>query len=125
MVIAVDYDELIDSMIIKAEGNVGREEICGLRDKILEHPCFRMDINQLFDATECRLELSTEDLEYIAFYYSQKSSELGNNRKLALLVAKDVDYGMMRQYEVFFDSGPTVLVQAFRDPSKAKYWLKN
>lgn len=124
MPFTVEYDELIDSLIIKTEGNVGCEEICMLRDQILEHPNFRKDINQLFNATDCILDLSTEDLKIIAAHYSSKASELGNNRKLALLVSRDLDFGRMRQYEVFFYSGPTLLVQAFRDLSQAEKWLK-
>ena len=125
MSIIVDYDEFLDSLIIKTGGKVGCEEICALRDKILEHPNFRKNINQLFDATSSLLDLSSEDLQIIASHYSLKSNELGSNRKLALLVDKDLDFGRMRQYEVYFDSGPTVLVQAFRDPSKARIWIKN
>ncbi len=124
MPIRVDYDDVLDSIIITAAGNIGCEEICVLRDQILNQSNFRKDINQLFDATDALLDLSTEDLKSIASHYSIKSHELGHKRKLALLVSKDLNFGLMRQYEVFFDAGPTVLVQAFRELSIAQDWLK-
>jgi len=124
MAIQVEYDGDIDALIIKADGEVGREEIFLLRDQIIKHSNFKQNINQLFDATGSQLTLSTDDLRKIAYYYGVKFEELGDNRKLALLVSQDLDFGMMRQYEVFFDSGPNVMVQAFRDGLKAKKWLK-
>lgn len=124
MPINVEYDESLDSMIIETIGTVGCDEICLLRDQLLEHADFRENINQLFDASRGQLDLSADDLQKIASYYIVKSEQLGNNRKLALVVSKELDFGRMRQYEVYFYSGPTVYVKAFRNLSEAREWLK-
>lgn len=124
MDLEVIYDESIDSLIIKSTSNVGPEEIYRLRDQILEHPNFKTNINQLFDSTKGQIDLSATDLQRIASHYQEVGEKLGFDRKLALVVTRDLDFGKMRQYEAYFDSGPDVLVHAFRSLSEAREWLK-
>lgn len=123
MAIETTYNEVIDCIVIKIIGTVGYNDILLLRDMIIGHPNFRRDINQLFDCSEGELDLSTSDLENIAFHYMRVSDQLGLDRKLALVVSRDLDYGMMRQYEAFFYSGPNVAVSAFKSLDEAKEWL--
>ncbi len=125
MSLEVIYDDSIDSIVIISKKVVGKNDILLLRDSILNHPNFRKNINQLFDSTEGQIDLTSEDLVNIATYYQTKSNQLGNNRKLALVVSRDVDFGRMRQYEAFFDAGPGVIVHSFRSINEAKDWIKN
>ena len=112
MSIDVDYDEQSKCILIKIHNTVGCDEICALRDQLLNHPKFTTNINQIFDATEGQLQLTMEDLQKIASHYSEEVETLGNKRKLALVVSKDLDFARTRQYEAFFDSGPNVLIHS-------------
>jgi len=122
--IKVGYDESIDSIVLKSNNVIKYDDVCLLRDQIITHPKFRKNIHQLFDSTESQFDLSSEELIKLASYYQEKSDQLGHNRKLAVVVSRDLDFGKMRQYEAFFDSGPNVLVQAFRSLLDAREWLK-
>lgn len=124
MSIEVRYDEEHDSIIITVHGVLDRKSGISLRDRILTHQQFRKNINQIFDCSSGKLELTTEDLKVIAAHFNQKSEVLGGNRKLALVVSRDLDFGMMRQYEAFFYTGPEVLVHSFRSLEKAIKWIK-
>ena len=124
MLFRITYDEEIDGFVIKATGTVRREDIILSLDQFLKHPKFRQNINQLFDCTEGNLDLTTQDLISISSYFSSISCQLGHNRKLAIAVCGDLNYGIMRQYEALFDSGPNVSVFVFKSISDARNWLK-
>ena len=124
MPLKVTYDENIDCLVIKATDSIKYDDLLSLRELILNNPKFRRDINQLFDCTEGKLYLTTEEVERIAYHFSHVADQLGLNRKLALAVSSDLDYGIMRQYEVFFYSGPSVSVCAYKSLSDARDWLK-
>lgn len=124
MPLKVTYDEVIDCLVVKATDSIKCDDLLSLRELILNHPKFRQDINQLFECTEGKLDLTTSDLERIASHFSRVADQLGLNRKLALGVSRDFEFGMMRQYEVFFYSGPNVSVRAFKSLSDAREWLK-
>ena len=125
MTLEVSHDEVNDYMVIKAIGTVGYKEIFALRDQLINHSSFRKNINQLFDCSEGELNLTTNDLKRIAMDYTEVADQLGHDRKLALVVSRDLDFGMMRQYEAFFYSGPGVSICAYRSLAEAIKWLKS
>lgn len=55
--------------------------------------------------------------------FSKIGQILGLERKLAIMASRDADFGRMRQYEVFFQSGPDVKVHVFRSLDEAREWL--
>ncbi len=124
MSVEVTYDTSLGCIVIKNNSIAGIEEILSLRDMILSHTNFRTNIGQLFDSTEGQFDLTSDDLMKIADHYKAKSDQLGKNRKLALVVSRDLDFGRARQYEAFFNAGPDVTVQAFRSISEAREWMR-
>jgi hypothetical protein len=123
MALGITYDDEIDGLVIKVTGTVGREDILLSIDRFLNHPKFRQNINQLFDCTEGDLDFTTQDLESIASYFNTIADQLGHDRKLAIVASRDLKFGMMRQYEAFFDSGPSINICVFRSLSDAREWL--
>lgn len=123
MPIEVSYEAGLDALMIQCTGTVVYKDMPVLGNQILSHPDFRKNISQIFDVTQGVLELSTEDLKQVATDFSQIAKILGMNRKLALVVSRDVDFGMMRMYEVFFQPGPHVKIMSFRSMDKAKQWI--
>ncbi len=120
----VEYDPEVDALVIRVFGRLFYDDLPQIVQQVTEHPSFRTNISQLFDCTEGELGLSTRDLEHIAEDFTALSDLLGLNRRLALLVSRAVDFGMMRQYEVFFRPGPGVKVRAFADRHAARTWLQ-
>ncbi len=123
MAISITHDDKNDCIVIKVTGAIDYEDILSLREELLNHPLFRQNINQLFDCTEGELNLTTGDLQRIAADYGEVADKLGHNRKLALVVSRDLDFGMMRQYEAFFYAGPDVDIRAHRSVIEAQIWL--
>ena len=121
----VEYDPQVDALVIRVFGRLFYDDLPQIVQQVIDHPGFRININQLFDCTEGELGLSTQDLEHIAEDFTAISDLLGLNRRLALLVSRAVDFGMMRQYEVFFRPGPGVNVRTFRERQAARIWLQS
>lgn len=124
MPIELEYDPSIHGLYIKATGNIVYTDLPVLAKQLMAHPDFRTNISQLFDCTEGKLDLSTDDLDRIARDFMQVADILGRDRRLALVVSRDVDFGKLRQYEVFFESGPGVEVNIFRSLHDARKWLQ-
>lgn len=124
MPIEMKYDSKIDAIVMRASGKITYDDISDLAEDIVAHPEFRMNINQLFDITYGEFELSTNEIERIARDYLSKSELLGHERRFAIVVSRDVDYGMVRQYEVFFQAGPGVETCGFRSLGEARQWLQ-
>ena len=124
MTMKIHYDSTLDALVIEVTGSITYEDLPPLAQQIVAHPNFRTNINQLFDCTKGQLDLSYEDLKRIAKDFMAISEVLGSKRRLALAVSRAVDFGMMRQYEVFFSGGPEVEVRAFSALPEAKVWLE-
>ncbi len=124
MPIVINYDTTIDTIVIKATGRIIYKDILILANGLIAHSNFRMNINQLFDSTEGELDLSTEEVKQISQDFLQISEVLGLKRRLAIAVSRDLDFGMMRMYAVFFEAGPGVEVNIFKSLDEARKWLK-
>ena len=124
MPIETKYDSTIDVIVMRATGKITYDDISDLAENIVAHPEIRMNINQLFNITDGEFDLSSNEIERIAQDYLSISELLGHERRFAIAVSRDVDYGMMRQYEVFFQAGPGVEIRGFRSLDEARQWLQ-
>lgn len=125
MPIQLQYNSTLDCIYILFQGQISCDEIILLKDQVINCPDFRENITQIIDCTQGSLDLTTDDLQKIANSYLNSSSSLGLNRKLALIVSQDIDFGKMRQYEAFFEAGPTVKLRTFRSKEEAFKWVQN
>jgi|GEM_PF-5642623 len=123
MPIETTYDSTIDAIVMKATGKINIDDIQDLAAALVTHPEFRTNINQLFDNSCGEFDLSILELRKIAKDFQSLSDRLGKERRFAIVVSREVDYGMMRQYEVFFNVGPGVEVYVFRSLNEARQWI--
>jgi len=124
MPIEIKYDSTIDAIVMSATGKISYDDITNLTENIVTHTQFRTNINQLFDITDGEFNLSIDEIEQIAQDYLGISELLGHERRYAIVVSREVDYGMTRQYEVFFNAGPGVETCGFRSLDEARQWLQ-
>ena len=70
--------------------------------------------------------LTIDDVQAIATISEQYREQLGT-AKVAILVARDLDYGMTRMWQVFVESYTTSKdsVEIFRNRDEAVSWLKS
>ena len=124
MALTIDYDPGLDAMVLKAFGKVTYQDIAHHAQELLSHPSFTVNISQLFDCTEGKLSLTAEELQQLAVDFTRLSLQMGFNRRLAIVLSRDVDYGITRQYEALFQPDPRVEIRAFRSLENAHQWLR-
>ena len=125
MTIEVGYDKSLDCIVINATGIIQYSDLPQLAQDLITHKDFRTNINQIFDCSAGELNFTINDIQKIADDFNQIAEQLGFVRKLALVVSREVDFGQMRQYDVFFQSGPDVMVHIFRSLAEAMTWIKS
>lgn len=125
MTIDIEYNKYLDCIVINATGQIEYKDLTKLAIALIKHKDFRSNINQIFNCSNGELALTMSDLKKIAIDFTQVAGTLGLDRKLALVVSRDLDFGQMRQYEAFFQSGPHVLVHVCRSIDEACDWIKN
>lgn len=125
MTIEIKYDESLDFIVINVTGKLEHSDLPKLAQDLIDHKNFRTNINQIFDCRNGSLDFTTNELQQIADDFSSIAEVLGLERKLALVVSRDVDFGQMRQYEVFFTPGPSVIIHVFRSLADARIWINS
>ena len=81
--------------------------------------------DRLWDYREADLTgLSAEDLETIVKFVEARSDQLGNVR-VGMLVAREVDFGISRQYGAVAGSSYGARFGVFRDEADAIAWMEH
>ncbi len=125
MTIEIKYDRSLDCIVINVTGKLEHNDLPKLAQDLIDHKNFRININQIFDCSNGSMDFTTYELQKIADDFGLIAEVLGLERKLALVVSRDVDFGQMRQYEVFFAPGPGVSIHVFRSLAEARIWINS
>ena len=94
---------------------------------VLEHEEWKPGGLILLNHTELNTgPLTIDDVQAIAIISGQYSEQLGTAR-VAIVVARDLDYGMTRMWQVFVENQTISYASAkiFRNRDEAWAWLKN
>ena len=94
---------------------------------VLEHDEWKPGGLILLDHTKLNTgPLTVDDVQAIAIISGQYSEQLGTAR-VAIVVARDLDYGMTRMWQVFVENQTNSYASAkiFRNRDEAWAWLKN
>jgi hypothetical protein len=118
----VGVDESTGIVVVHVEGEPDVEEIKDAMSKIWQTPEYRSNLRVLWDVrTGNAANLSSETLRDIARFQRDKRPELPQSR-VAILVAREVDFGLMRMLGAFLPEGP-LQENVFRDAETAWQWL--
>jgi hypothetical protein len=92
--------------------------------QLLSHPDFRKDMDTLWDfrAVEEIHTLQPSDMHAIAREVTDRAEKRGAGR-VALVMAREVDFGLARMYELMSDGLVPLSIRVFRDLGEAEAWL--
>ena len=77
----------------------------------------------LFDYTELdTTRLSTEDVHLLAELGTPRASDIGQG-KAAVVVDRDLEYGLVRMFQVFVEDNVASRFRLFRSRDEALIWL--
>ncbi|MCB1064441.1 MAG: hypothetical protein KDN20_16170 [Verrucomicrobiae bacterium] len=124
MTIKFEYDASMDCIVIETEGVIVYDDLAALMQGLMSHEKFRPNISQILDCTNAALEIPMNQIKRFAAEASKLGEVFGEDRKLAMVVSRDIDFAQMRQYEAFLQIGPGVQVQIFRSLDQARGWIR-
>jgi hypothetical protein len=111
-------------VVRKVTGPLSVDEIFAARQDVLKHPEFRPGMNALWDLSEASLmNLDMDEVRAVVGRAQQEGDAYGTDYRAAVVVPKDIDYGITRQFEAVATNVPFV-VMAFRSVEEALQWLK-
>jgi hypothetical protein len=118
---AVRPDE--GQVIFTVRGGFTADEFIEAVEAASELPGWRPAMDALFDMTDgLGNQLSPDALKRMARFMWASTPKLGAGYKVAVVAARDVEYGLSRMFQVFMD-GPPFEFRIFRDRAEALEWL--
>lgn len=125
MKITTNINKEADLRTHKVTGTLSLNELLAKLDEIYSIPDFEPDMNVLWDLKDADLaSFSTDDIHKVRDFVGHKWGTGGTSRA-ALVVSRDIDFGLSRMYEVSLESITTSKLQVFRDMDKALAWLRS
>lgn len=92
-------------------------------EKTVEDPDYLPGMNAVWHFVNLKkVDITSQDLMYVAKYASEAIDEGGKEYKLALVAGDDLPFGLTRLYEAWSSDRP-VIIQNFRDLDEAMLWI--
>jgi hypothetical protein len=108
---------------IKIAGPANSKKYEEVFDTLFMHEKWKLGAPLLFDETELdSSKISVDDVHRIAAICTQRKTKFGASR-CALIVSRDLEYGMNRMWMVFVEDEWDVTVGLFRSRDEAISWL--
>lgn len=119
----IEVDQDRGQFIVHAQGHIDTEAEKCMFDEIIAHPMWSAQFNLLFDHSHCHWgHLSSDDIVYRAKLIGQLSRHF-NDRKMAIVLSTDLDYGLGRMLEAFTYKNLNGTLHIFRSVNEAETWL--
>ena len=99
------------------------DEWRGAVDSIPAHVEYRRGMGVLHDFRKLRVAMPIPGMEERVNYLVAHAADFGPTR-WAVVVARDVDFGMGRMAQVLLQSGRLIEIRVFRDPGEAEEWAR-
>jgi hypothetical protein len=118
----INEDESLFTVITEGEGDV-KGIIAFLKD-IISHPKWKPGKFILLDHRALRIDkITVSGIDEVSMFFKSIANELGNG-KIALVMKRDIDFGIARAWEIVTDSHVDISINVFRDIDKAIDWLE-
>jgi hypothetical protein len=123
MAITTRIDKESNLRLHTVKGTLTLKELLEKLKEVYSEPDYRPEMDVIWDLREADLSpFSTSDIRKVGDYVSGHwGAESGS--KAALVVSRDLDFGLSRMYEFFLESRTSSEVQVFRDYDEAMDWI--
>jgi hypothetical protein len=121
-VVTTHVDEAAGFATHTATGDLTLDEIGEAFEALLEDPAFKPGLPVLWDLREASItSLSNLEIQQLLKLNAKRKDARGSGRA-AILVSKEVDYGIARMFQVYAEELPWETM-VFRDFSQAEPWV--
>jgi hypothetical protein len=105
-----------------ASGRVSGPDLVDYYKRLRNHPDFKHDLNEIFDATQVEeIDVTADDVRRLSAVTEEYTS-LGVPVKVAIVAPGDLEFGMSRMYELLQTRSINTL-RVFRERSLAERWI--
>jgi hypothetical protein len=118
--LSFDRDSGIWTLVLS--GSLGAEEVAAAIREMYESPDYRPDAPRLYDARAFEDVFATRELRSLA--YRPEFIQAVDDARSAIVVSRDVAFGMARMYQAWMDDQP-VKVRVFHEIEEARAWLQD
>lgn len=120
--ITTTFDSERDLSIHKFDGKLETDDITGKLKEYYAGDKITLNVIWVFNESDVS-DITSSDLRRILFH-TKKYAHSRSGGKTALVVSKDLGYGLARIFETFVDYEPFPFeVRSFRSMNEAKEWL--
>lgn len=108
---------------IQTEGDGDVEGIIAFLKDIISHPQWKPGNNILLDHRALSINaISVSGINEVSAYFKSIADKLGNG-KIALVMSREVDFGIARAWENITTDDVDIKIYVFRELEKAISWL--
>lgn len=117
------FDNGLSCFIVSAAGPATIHDIRSLVDEVLKDSGWRSGMNVIVDYRLAELNfLTSSDAHSLADFIKRLKEKIGVGR-IAHVVSRDVDFGMIRMWENMVDDQVSFYFQVFYSMDDARSWL--
>jgi len=121
--IAIAFDEATGTVCLSLTGRLTARSVISAIEKLEAHPEFSPERPRLWDVRQADLSKLSRD-EFGRIARAARESHLSRpGVRVAVLVSRDVDFGMARMFELTEGSSLLASMAVFRDEAAAMAWL--
>ena len=125
MEISIYIDPRADVREHKVSGLIDIQQLKDFLKKLYETPDFNPNMSVIWDLGEADFSaVSSSDVRSVMDLVG-KYWGVGGKSKAALVVAKEVGFGLTRMYEILMSSATTSKVMVFKTMDEARKWMND
>ncbi len=120
--ITFDLDKCLVNIQTKGDGDA-RGIITFFKD-IVAHPQWKPGLKILLDHRKLKIDtLKMDGIQSISTFFKQIGPKFGDG-KLALVMQRDIDFGLARTWEILTADDVDIAIAVFRSIDEASRWLE-
>lgn len=120
---SISFDSSDSTATLQVSGVLNRAEVMGMVQAFLSDPNWKAGTNVLVDYRKADFSLASEaDIQSVSDSIRRFGNTIGDGR-VGVVVSRDLDFGMVRMWELMMGDQVPFAVRVFRSKREAQEWL--
>jgi len=119
----ITFDSSNRQFNIKTKGDGDVSGIIAFFKDIIAHPQWKPGLKILLDHRNLKTDsLKMDGIQSISQFFKQSGPKFGDG-KMALVMERDIDFGLARTWEILTADDVDIAIEVFRSMGEASKWL--
>jgi hypothetical protein len=121
---AIEVEQDGRSFVVTTSGQGSAEGIIAFLDAIVSHPSWQPGHHILLDHRKLNIaDITVKGIDRVSHHFQKIAPQLGGG-KIALVMKKDIDFGIARAWELTTDEHVDIQIGVYRSMDEARMWLR-